>query len=152
MNEYSKILFKLSLSVASSFSSCLAHRIRKRLRGLSEGKRKNTEDEENNTNNRWSLIGRWNIIGRLHDIRLSFFHRLEAATAYTLPSNISYHRNQVSTQVEGSFFLSFFSRVLHDSMTRYVGRLVHCSVGPSAIAFLAFTGGFCVTAPAQLLE
>ena len=46
---------------------------------------------------------------------------------------------------------SVFSRVLRDSITHYVGRSVRWLVGPSVLAFLAFTGGFCITAPAQSL-
>ena len=56
-------------------------------------------------------------------------------------------------KVKDSFFsrhLTFFSRVLRDSMTRYVCRSVCRSVGRSVrVSFFGVVGGFCVTAPAQ---
>ena len=42
----------------------------------------------------------------------------------------------------------FFSRVLRDSMNRYVGRSVGRLVRRSPFAFLAFLGVFCISAPA----
>ena len=64
---------------------------------------------------------------------------------FLFPTHMERHRHTWRTnQTQIHKEASLWSRV-RDSITRYVGR----SVGRWLLAFSAFMGGFCITAPAQ---